>query len=186
MNRAPLRFHRPSTLLPISRPSPKNNSQWLCTLFTITNILIIILCLCQRACLTQLYQNDASTFGMEVDCFDFYVFIQGQEFLLDYTEHNSLRGPLSQIMNNWWMRQIYLVCLDWRRAFLWPSIHRHQPATPLLLLIGEVWKTNKQEKHVSKQGRQVWLLSCFNLFVLLLLLSNRKSAPIHVLWNWPT
>ena len=67
---------------------------------------------------------------LKVECFDFYLFIHGQEFLLDYTEHNSLGGPLSQIMNNWWMRQIYLVGLDWRRAFLWPSIHRHRPATP--------------------------------------------------------
>ena len=45
------------------------------------------------------------------------------------------------------MRQIYLVRLDWRRAFLWPSIHRHRPATPLLLLIGE-----RFEKPISRRN----------------------------------
>ena len=44
------------------------------------------------------------------------------------------------------MRQIYLVRLDWRRAFLWPSIHRHRPATPLLL-IGE-----RFEKPISRRN----------------------------------
>ena len=135
MNRAPLRFHRPSTLLPISRASPKNNSQWLCTLFTITDILIIILCLVLMSesivdTVIMKWWLDVWHGLLKVECFDFYLFIHGQEFLLDYTEHNSLGGLLSQIMNNWWMRQIYLVCLDWRRAFLWPSIHRHRPATP--------------------------------------------------------
>ena len=83
------------------------------------------------------------------------------------TMQNTIPGaPLSQIMNNWWTRQIYLVGLDWEGlscGLRYTVIGCH---LSLLLMTGEVWEiTNKQRKHVSKAGRRVWLLSCFRLFV---------------------